>query len=205
MLKEGEQKEKAVKSIALMRKAEFGTLAVGGDLLPDEDTALRYYALSEISPSSVVREAFQNLGTGLDYEIAGIRQKQTVEMDAETIEGQSVHIFRMEQTMPEGFDPTGMQKAINDKMYGPDGIVQRIVLKDNFVMQTMGGGSESMKRLMTAPGFLNQTVAGDHHHVCGRRPNRIRSRTAFAIRLENHLFYLATLEDKCIVSAERDG
>ncbi len=150
MFKEDELKEKAAKSIALMRAAEFGTLAVGGDLLPDEDTALRYFALSEISPSSVMREAFEILGTGMDYEIAGIRQKQTVEMDAETIDGQSVHILRMEQTMPEGFDPTGMQKAINEKMYGPDGIVQRIVLKDDLVLQTMGGESASMKRLMTA-------------------------------------------------------
>ncbi|MBC7964996.1 MAG: hypothetical protein H7Z17_03640 [Fuerstia sp.] len=158
MLKEDDLKEKASKSIALMRDATIGTLATGGDLLPDEDTAMRYFAVSEISPSSVVREAFQILGTGMEYEIAGIRQKQTIEMDAETIDGQSVHIFRTEQTMPEGFDPTGMQKALNEKLYGPDGMVQRIVLKDDVALQTMGGDSESMKLLMTATSWSDSQL-----------------------------------------------
>ncbi len=150
MFKDKEQKEKATQSLAIMRKAKFGTIAGGGDLLPDEDAALRYFAMSEISPSSVVLDAFKAMGSGMEYEIAGIVQKQSFEMNAEKIDGQSVNVFRMQQTMPPSLDPTGMQKAINEKMYGPDGIVQRIVVKDDVALQTMGGGTDSMKQLMTA-------------------------------------------------------
>ena len=149
MFKDDEQKEKMAKSIALMRQAKFGTISVGGDLLPDADAAMRYFGVSEISPSSVVRQALQAFGTGMEYEIAGIRQKQTFELDAEKIDGQSVGIYRVEQTMPPGLDPTGLQKALNEKLYGPDGIVQRIVMQDDLMLQTMGGGLESMQRLMT--------------------------------------------------------
>ena len=150
MFKEKELIEKTTKSIALMRQAKFGTMVMGGDLLPDEDAAMRYFALAEISPSSIVRDAFQIFGTGMEYEVAGIRQKQTIEMAAETIDGQSVDIMRIEQTIAPEFDPTGLQKAINEKMYGPDGIAARIVVKENLLLQTMGGGPESMKQLMTA-------------------------------------------------------
>ena len=47
-------------------------------------------------------------------------------------------------------DPTGLQRAVNEKMYGPDGIAARIVVKEDLLLQTMGGGPESMKQLMTA-------------------------------------------------------
>ena len=98
-------------------------------------------------------EAFQLLGSGIDYDIAGIQVRSTLQSDAESIDGQSVSIFQMEQTIPPALDPTGMQKALNEKLYGPDGIVQRIALKDDLVLQTMGGGTESMKQLLTSTGW----------------------------------------------------
>lgn len=150
MFKDDEQKEQAAKSIALMRQAKFGTISAGGDLLPEADEAMRYFGVSEIGPTAVLLEAMQAFGTGMEYEIAGIVQKQTFEVDAEQIDGQSVGIYRLEQTMPAGLDPTGLQKALNDKLYGPDGIVQRIVMQDGLVLQTMGGDLESMQRLMAS-------------------------------------------------------
>ncbi|HQZ69425.1 MAG TPA: hypothetical protein PLY87_30275 [Planctomycetaceae bacterium] len=149
MFKEKDTLDKMKKSMALMRQAKFGTLVMGGDLVPEEDAALQYFAVGEISPASVVREAFQIFGTGIEYEIAGIRQKQSFELNAETIDGQAVDIMRTEQELPPGLDPTGMQRAINEKMYGPDGMVQRIVVKGDLLLQTLGGGPGSMKRLLT--------------------------------------------------------
>ncbi len=153
MLSDEEQQEKMAKSIAIMRQAKFGAIAGGGDLLPDKDPALRYYAVSEISPPSVMAETMQLFATGIDYDIAGIQVSSTLQTDAESIDGQSISIFQMEQTIPPELDPTGMQKALNEKLYGTDGIVQRIALKDDLVLQTMGGGTESMKRLLTSTGW----------------------------------------------------
>ncbi len=150
LFKDEELKEKMLKSFSMMRDVKFGSIVAGGDLISEEEGALRYFGVSEIAPSSVIREAFQQFGPGIEYEIAGMKQKQSFELNAETIDGQSVDIYRMEQTIPPALDPTGMQKALNEKMYGPEGIVQRIVIQDGLLLQTMGGGSESMGKLLKA-------------------------------------------------------
>jgi hypothetical protein len=158
MFKDEELQKKTAKSLALIREAKFGSMVVGGDLLPDEEGALRYFGRTEIQPSSVIRDAIQQFGSNIEYEVGGIRQKQSFELNAETIGDQSIDIYRMEQTLPPALDPTGMQKAMNEKMYGPEGIVQRIATKDGFILQTMGGGAESMKTLIKADTWSNSLL-----------------------------------------------
>lgn len=158
MLKDTAQKEKIAKSLEMMRTVKFGTLAGGGTLTPDEDGAMRYMAVSEMSPASAMQEAMKSMGDSAEYEIGGVRQTQSYEADAEQLDGQSVGIFRLKQTLPAGLDPTGMQEAMNKKFYGPDGIVQRILVKDDVVYQSMGGGLDALKQLTTSKTWTDDTL-----------------------------------------------
>ncbi|MFO0999576.1 MAG: hypothetical protein U0936_04510 [Planctomycetaceae bacterium] len=158
VIRNEEQKALTLKALESLKEAEFGTLAAGGDLLPEEETAMRYFSVAEIAPAQKIRDMMKSLGNGAEYEVAGIEQQLTYEPDAEKIGDQSVDIYRVKQTIPEGLDPTGMQKKINEKLYGSDGIVQRIMLKENVMLQTMGGGLDAMKQLVDSPEWQSETL-----------------------------------------------
>jgi len=148
--KEEAAKETGLKMLALVEEMEFGATSGGIGIQSDTaDGALHFYGASEISPAAKMREAFGLIGEGLEYNVGGIRQTQSFEAAAETIDGQPVDLFRMKQEVPAALDPTGLQKALTDKLYGPDGMTQRIMVKDNVMFQTMGGGLESMKELLS--------------------------------------------------------
>jgi hypothetical protein len=51
-----------------------------------------------------------------------------------------------------------MQKKINEKLYGPDGMVQRLVVKENVMLQTMGGGLDGMKQLVESADWQDETL-----------------------------------------------
>ena len=158
IIKNEEQKALTLQALESLKEAEFGTLAAGGDLLPEEETAMRYFSVAEIAPAQQIRDMMKSLGNGVEYEVAGIEQQLTYEPDAEKIGNHSVDIYRVKQTIPAGLDPTGLQKKINEKLYGSDGIVQRILLKDNVMLQTMGGGLDTMKQLVESPEWQNETL-----------------------------------------------
>jgi hypothetical protein len=149
-ISEEEVKKKLLKSFTTMQEVRFGTIAAGGDIAEDDDVALRYFGLAEIEPASKVRDAFLEFGPAMEYEIAGIRQEMSFERDAEQIAGQTVDVYRFKQTIPPAMDPTGLQKALNDRLYGADGMTQRLAFKGDLLLQTMGGGQDSMKRLLTS-------------------------------------------------------
>jgi hypothetical protein len=158
VIKNEEQKTLTLKALESLKEAKFGTLAAGGDLLPEEETAMRYFSVTEIAPTQTIRDMMKSMGNGVTYEVAGIEQQLTYEPDAEKIGDQSVDIYRFKQTIPDGLDPTGMQKKINEKLYGPDGMVQRLVLKENVMLQTMGGGLDAMKQLVGSADWKDETL-----------------------------------------------
>lgn len=158
VIKNEEQKALSLKALESLKEVEFGTLAAGGDLLPEEETAMRYFSVTEIAPAQIFRDIMKSMGNGVTYEVAGIEQQLTYEPDAEKIGDQSVDIYRFKQTIPDGLDPTGMQKKINEKLYGPDGMVQRLVLKENMMLQTMGGGLDAMQQLVESPEWQDETL-----------------------------------------------
>lgn len=137
-------------SFAVMKEVKFGSIVGGGDLLSADDSGMKYFGISEISPASKIREAFAGIGPGLEYEIAGLKQSQTYTPDAEEIDGLSVDLFQFKQTVPPELDPTGMQRAIQEKLYGPDGQTQRLVAKGDTLYQTMGGGIDGMNQLLSS-------------------------------------------------------
>ena len=147
-IKDDEIKKKFMKSFATMREVQFGTIVAGGDIADDDDVAIRYFGVAEIEPASKVRDAFLDFGSAMEFEIAGIKQSQSFDRDAEKIAGQAIDLYRFKQTIPPELDPTGLQKALNDRLYGADGMTQRLAFKDDILLQTMGGGQDSMKQLL---------------------------------------------------------
>ena len=139
------------KSFEIMRDAKFGSIVGGGDLKSGDGGAMKYFGINEVSPASKIREAFSFMRNEVEIEIGGMKQRQSYKPDAEKIEGLSVDLFTMQQEMPPELDPLGVQKVMNEKMYGPDGMVQRLVTKGDVLYQTMGDGNEAMRKLLTAP------------------------------------------------------
>lgn len=148
------------KSFATMKEATFGSVVGGGKMLGDGQTGMQYFGISEITPGSKIREAFAGFEDGFEYEVAGMKQRQSYKANAEQAEGLSVDLFEFEQTMPPELDPLGIQKAMHDKMYGPDGIVQRLAVKGNTLYQSMGGGLDQMKRLLKSTEWSDSTLLG---------------------------------------------
>ena len=141
-------REKFAQSMGIMRDVKFGTIAGGGNLTLNDNGAMTLFGITEVGPIAKIREAFAVLGGNTEYEIAGIRQRQSYSNDAEQIDGLSVDVFTFEQTVPPELDPLGMQKALNEKLYGPNGLTQRIVTKDNVMYQATGGGTAAMQQLL---------------------------------------------------------
>lgn len=158
MLKDEEQKKLTLKALEGISEVEFGTMAAGGDILPEEEIALRTYSVAEITPTRYFRDVMTSLGNGVEYEIAGLKQLQTYEANAEKIGNDSVDIYRVKQTLPAELDPLGMQRKINEKLYGTEGIVQRILYRDDVLFQTMGGGLDAMKLLHASPEWKDETL-----------------------------------------------
>ena len=150
LLQDSETSKRFQKALALMRETVPGTFTAGGELVFDEDSgALRYYGLSHHNPASKVREAMHVLGDELEYEIGGMRQHITIRTEAETIDGRSVDVINVEQEFPEELDPLGFQQTFNELLYGLEGMTQRLVFRDQLLLQTLGGGQESMQRLLS--------------------------------------------------------
>jgi hypothetical protein len=187
LLKDEEQKKLTLKALEGMSEAEFGTMAVGGDILPEEEISLRSYSAAEITPPQYFRDVMKSLGNGVEYEIAGVKQQQNYEADAEKIGDNSVDIYRLKQTIPADLDPLGMQRKINEKLYGAEGIVQRIVYKDDVLFQTMGGGLDSMKRLVESPVWQNETL------LSARARQHEKANLIVLVDLPNSLYKLAKL------------
>lgn len=187
VIKNEEQKALTLKALESLKESEFGTLAAGGDLLPEEETAMRYFSIAEIAPAQKIRDMMKSLGNGVEYEVAGIEQQLTYEPDAEKIGDQSVDIYRVKQTIPAGLDPTGLQKKINEKLYGSDGIVQRILLKENVMLQTMGGGLDAMKQLVESPEWQEESL------LAARARQHEKANLVVLVDLPNSVYKFAKL------------
>jgi len=140
--------ERFQSAMEAMIEARIGTFAGGGGIAPSEPTALKYFGLMEVGSVETLKTAFDAFAPGLEYDIGGIHQAISIELHAETIDGVPVDILQTKQDIKPSLDPLGIQQAVNDRLYGPDGITQRLVYQQNILLQTLGGGTESMRQLM---------------------------------------------------------
>lgn len=140
--------EAFAESLQAMKSVKFGTVAGAMDLSAARKAAVRYFATAEVSPASKLRDAFGKMGRSMQYEIAGITQTMTYTRNVETISGKEVDLYEFKQDFPAAMDPTGMQKAMNQRLYGGDTITQRMIFEEDRMLQLLGGTAAEMEPLI---------------------------------------------------------
>jgi hypothetical protein len=80
-----------------------------------------------------------------------------------------------------------MQKKINEKLYGADGMVQRMLIKDDVMLQTMGGGLDAMKQLVESPEWQDETL------LSARARQHEKANVIVLVDLPNSVYKLAKL------------
>ncbi len=151
MMPEGTVSEDEVNKI----KAQINALSIGAyvgsfNFGPIEEGAIRMTSIYEATPADKVKElaqAYVEFSKNLQYPM--MKQEITLEKEVETVGGHKIDIMTVIQEMNEEVDPLGIQKQLMEAMYGPGGIKARIAYLDRLVVQTVGGGQESMKAALT--------------------------------------------------------
>ncbi|MBI1310661.1 hypothetical protein GC176_05070 [bacterium] len=129
---------------------ELGSAAWAFGLKDAEAGILQAYTVSEAKPAEKMREITREMSGLGKIELPGIKQEITVEPAAEKYGDLSADIIRVKQEFSDEVDPLGMQRELQKLMYGEGGTVQRVVIKGDHVIQTLGGGQEEMKELLAA-------------------------------------------------------
>ena len=136
------------KSFAAMKSVDFGVVAGAVDLSTAPGAALSYLATAEVSQAKKLRDAFAEMGSSMKYEVAGITQSMKYTRNAESVGGKAVDLYEFKQKIPPEMDPTGMQKAMNQRLYGGDTITQRMIFEDDRLLQLLGGTAEDLQPLL---------------------------------------------------------
>jgi hypothetical protein len=136
-------------AVKKMEKLEYGTYVSSFGLGDLQTGLLRTATVSEIKNAKESRETTLDVFKAMSS-LNSPLMKQTFDykQDAETVAGESVDTITIKQEFNEEIDPTGLQKQMMEKMYGPGGAVTRMVYLDNYVVQTMGGGKEALEALL---------------------------------------------------------
>lgn len=129
---------------------ELGSAAWAFGLKDAESGVLQAYSLSEAKPAEKMREITRAMSRLGEIQLPGVTQEITVEPAAEKYGDLSADIIRVRQEFSEEADPLGIQREIQKLMYGEEGTVQRVVIKGDHVIQTLGGGTEEMMELIAA-------------------------------------------------------
>lgn len=135
-------------SLQAMRSVKFGAIAGAMDLSVSREAAVRYFATAEVSPARKMRDAFAKMGSSMQYEIAGITQTMTYKQNVETVSGKEVDLYEFKQEFPAEMDPLGIQKAMNQRLYGGDTITQWLIFEEDRMLQLLGGSAAEMEPLI---------------------------------------------------------
>lgn len=89
----------------------------------------------------------------------GVQQDTRLEVEAETIAGVPVDVSRTVMTFDPKSDPSGVTSRMMKLMFGEQGIVQRLALVEDLVLQSTGGGKDQMKVLIEAAKKAGETTS----------------------------------------------
>ncbi len=124
-----------------------GSIAVG-DL---KDGLFRMTAVSEVDQPEKMRDLYRVMPeTFAKLEGLPFKQELKIEKDAEKYGDRSGDIVTIKQEADPKLDPLGMQKQILNLAYGPQGMVTRVVVLKEMLVQTVGGGKPAMEELLKA-------------------------------------------------------
>ncbi|MCR9199641.1 MAG: hypothetical protein NXI04_13415 [Planctomycetaceae bacterium] len=130
-----------------VRDWKVGEMCLGGGF--SEEGGMQYLQRTELAPGKVVREFMQAFGDLGKVTVSGIEQEYDYQRAAENVAGLEVDVLNVTQTIPEGFDPTGMAKDLIEAMYGENGMQQRVAVDDDVIYQVVGGDLKLLGALVT--------------------------------------------------------
>jgi hypothetical protein len=146
-----------------MQKLKFGVIASSFSLGSATDGALRVVGVTEVSDPQKVRELSQKL-----VKVAGTIQppgvKQTIELkpDAEKIGSTTVDLLKVTQEPAAGAGPEAMfDDRVAKILYGPEGMVTRFVYLKDKIVETKGGGKQTLETALTTIESKSSSVGGD--------------------------------------------
>ncbi len=140
--------------VAGFKDVQIGQVGWGFSLKDGEENAglIRGYSISNAKPASKLRELSREMGNAYKMEFPGMKQDVTLKKDAETYDGVTADVITIKQTFDEEANPAAeFQNMLQELMHGKDGMVQRLLVKNDDVMiQTIGGTQDTMKEALAA-------------------------------------------------------
>jgi len=140
--------------IAGFKDVQLGEIGWGFSLKDGEENAglIRGYSISNAKPASKLRELSREMGSAYKMEFPGVKQDVTLKQDAETYDGLTADVITIKQTFDEEANPAAaFQNMFQEILHGKDGMVQRLLVKNDDVMiQTIGGTQDTMKEALAA-------------------------------------------------------
>lgn len=111
-----------------------------------DEGLMRFVTLVQVDQPEKMREAFRKTTEAMaKMSVGPIKQEVTIEKDAEKYGERSADIMKLKQEITPETDPFGFAKKMQEMMYGPEGMVTRVVMLKDGVVQTIGGGKEAME------------------------------------------------------------
>jgi hypothetical protein len=153
MENDDDTKGKIEKLLSEMKDVEFGEMGWGFDFKDGEKDVglIRGYSVSNVKPASKMRELAHQMGTAYKMDFPGMKQDVTVEKDAESYGDLKGDVITIKQTFDEEANPAAkFQNLFQEVMHGKGGMVQRLVTKDDVMIQSIGGSQETMKEALAA-------------------------------------------------------
>ena len=147
-LYEGENGEKMNQAMRHFKDAGIASYFAGIGLNSGNGGLLQAAGRARLKNGDAVRKSLKVFGEGFELNVGTLKQKITYRHDAETIGDEKITIQHLTQEMPAELDPLGMQRKMNELMYGPDGFTQRLAVRDRELLQTVGGGKAAMESMV---------------------------------------------------------
>lgn len=119
-----------------------------GDL---KEGAVRVTMLSHVGQPAKMRELAERTAKLMKaMQVEGVKQEMTYKRDAEEYGDYKADVMILKQEVSPEIDPLGIQEKVNEYVYGPDGMTNRIVYLENMIVQTTGGGRADMEAALAA-------------------------------------------------------
>ena len=151
LTKDEATRNKMLEAVKGMSGLEFGDQWTVFNLGNKDEGWMQILTVSEAIPITRYRDMIRSTSALIgQLNIGPITQTTEVQADAEKYGSHSADLITRKMEVDASLDPTGMQKKMMERLYGPDGMIQRIVYLRDRAVQTMGGGKKAMEEALAS-------------------------------------------------------
>jgi len=168
-----ETKEKLDSMLATLKEIEFGDMGWAFSLEDSqtETGLIEAFSVTFAEPVSKLREVALQMGDSYQFDFQGLTQTAKVEKDAQQYGEHSADVVTIKQEFDTENNPAAeMQNKLQEVLHGKDGMVQRLMVLDEAMIQTVNGDQETMKKALAAfkqPESNTTTTPSDNQVVRG--------------------------------------